>query len=336
LGGPLVTPPGHEAAPLDARRWIRFARGRAIFERRFEAGDGLGPRYNDVSCAACHALPTVGGDGGGHLLVTVAPSIEEVRDVRTRHAHTLPGHAAEPAPPPEARKRRTPPLYGLGLLDAIPAELIAANADPTDRDGDGVRGVTGERAGELSRFGWKAHELTLAFFSAGALLDEMGVTSCRHRSAEARHDDDSVADPELDDLAFDALMDYVALLAPPPRGPTSEAASRGEGVFAATGCASCHKPGLGPVAGAYTDLLLHRMGAALDEGLPDARADGDMWRTPPLWGLRHRVALQHDAAAPTVERAIARHGGEAEGARRRYDTLDPTARADLLTFLRSL
>ena len=36
--------------------------------------------------------------------------------------------------------RVAPPMIGLGLLEAIPEEAILANADPDDRNGDGIRG----------------------------------------------------------------------------------------------------------------------------------------------------------------------------------------------------
>src|SRR5262249_7256670 len=38
-------------------------------------------------------------------------------------------------------------------------------------------------------------------------------------------------------------------------------------------------------------------------------------RTAPLWGLRTRPQLMHDGLSLTIEDAIRRHGGQAEGAR---------------------
>ncbi|MFT4624619.1 MAG: CxxC motif-containing protein (DUF1111 family) [Myxococcota bacterium] len=43
-----------DGAELFARSWV-------LLDPRSPAGDGLGPVYNDVSCAACHSL---GGQGG--------------------------------------------------------------------------------------------------------------------------------------------------------------------------------------------------------------------------------------------------------------------------------
>ncbi|MBF3202233.1 thiol oxidoreductase, partial [Pseudomonas aeruginosa] len=58
--------------------------------------------------------------------------------------------------------RVAPPMIGLGLLEAIPEEAILANADPDDRNGDGIRGRANQvwdaarQRTALGRFGWKA------------------------------------------------------------------------------------------------------------------------------------------------------------------------------------
>src|SRR3546814_13899079 len=60
------------------------------------------------------------------------------------------------------------PMFGVGLLEGVPADSIIAGADPSDDDGDGISGRAhllaelepGGRAGDdgpvLGRFGWKA------------------------------------------------------------------------------------------------------------------------------------------------------------------------------------
>ena len=80
----------------------------------------------------------------------------------------------------------------------------------------------------------------------------------------------------------------------------------------------------------------------LADGRPDFEATGSEWRTPPLWGLglletvsRHQYLL-HDGRARGVAEAILWHGGEAEGARERFRSLDAADRSELLMFLDSL
>ena len=75
------------------------------------------------------------------------------------------------------------------------------------------------------------------------------------------------------------------------------------------------------------------MGAQLDNGLPEHRAEGDAWRTAPLWGLRHRPRYLHDDSAKTIEAAIVKHGGEAEHSRKAYQKLTREQQLEVLRFL---
>ena len=84
----------------------------------------------------------------------------------------------------------------------------------------------------------------------------------------------------------------------------------------------------------FSDLLLHDVGTG--DGIEQAAAAADEIRTPALWGLRFRRPLLHDGSAATVDAAIRRHGGEAELARRGFETLNDADRAALLAFLKSL
>jgi CxxC motif-containing protein (DUF1111 family) len=52
--------------------------------------------------------------------------------------------------------------------------------------------------------------------------------------------------------------------------------------------------------------------------------------------LRLRRPFLHDGSAVTIAEAIARHGGEAEFARRSFERLTFDEHARLLAFLRSL
>jgi CxxC motif-containing protein (DUF1111 family) len=128
---------------------------------------------------------------------------------------------------------------------------------------------------------------------------------------------------------------------------------RGQELFAAVRCASCHVPvqRTGPSAvraladrevALYSDLLLHDMGDGLADYRADGSADGREWRTAPLWGLRvmreflrGEAFLLHDGRARSVDEAIRLHGGEAQGARDAFVALPPADRAALLDFVES-
>ena len=54
---------GDALAGLTAAEQARFADGKAEFMGIQTVASGLGPVFNDVSCAACHGVPSVGGSG---------------------------------------------------------------------------------------------------------------------------------------------------------------------------------------------------------------------------------------------------------------------------------
>ncbi|RYE11977.1 MAG: hypothetical protein EOP51_32365, partial [Sphingobacteriales bacterium] len=93
---------------------------------------------------------------------------------------------------------------------------------------------------------------------------------------------------------------------------------------------------------AYTDLLLHDLGAGLGDGRPDYLADGNEWRTPPLWGIGLFAKTNgtpyylHDGRARTITEAILWHDGEAKKSKDAFVKLSKSDRDALLKFLNSL
>ena len=264
--------------------------------------------------------------------------------------------------------RLAPPTYGLGLLEAIPAEYVLAIADPDDRNDDGVSGranlVWDPLAGQLAlgRFGWKAGQASVHGQVVAALANDMGVTSAEIPEApctpaqilclEAARRGPA---PEATEEAVSLLTFYTRTLAVPAARDTDRIDVQwGAHLFDEYGCASCHRPswitGPDPVRGLagqtiypYTDLLLHDLGADLADGRREFAADGREWRTPPLWGigLADRVAIGqarylHDGRARTLPEAILWHGGEAHRARERFRRASADERAALVRFLESL
>jgi len=257
--------------------------------------------------------------------------------------------------PPEATATAfvtAPPLFGLGLLEAVSEEEILRRADPTDADGDGVSGRLPRLPdGRGARFGRKGDAATVADFVESALRFELGFTTVGHPRELARNGEplpaatDPRSDPEMDERAQKLLTDYVRLLAPPAPAPGDDGGA-GEELFARVGCAACHVPTLetGPaspaaLAGrrirAFTDLLVHDLGRAGGDVCTGQAAPGE-YRTPPLWGLRYRSRLLHDGTAGTPEDAIAAHGGEAAASAAAFRGLDEADRARLLRFLAGL
>jgi CxxC motif-containing protein (DUF1111 family) len=337
------------------------------------AEEGLGPAFNATSCAICHSVPAIGGTS----------LISEVRAGRRGprgefialyedgeslfHLFSVPSHACQPVIPPDATiiARRVPiPVFGAGLVEAIPDETLLALEDPVDRNRDGVSGraaivvdrATGQR--RVGRFGWKAQHATLLAFSADAYRNEMGITNDlfpheggagvsedRMRRCDPRPEPEDVRDPRTGRRGIDNFASFMKFLSPLGRGPIDEAARSGEQVFGAIGCTSCHTPSLttGPssnplfdkrVVPLFSDLLLHDIGTG--DGIEQASGAADEIRTPALWGLRFRRPLLHDGSAAGIEEAIRRHAGEAELARRGFEQANISDRAALIAFLKSL
>lgn len=59
-------------------------------------------------------------------------------------------------------------------------------------------------------------------------------------------------------------------------------------------------------------------------------------RTAPLWGVRLRSRLMHDAASVTLRDAVTRHGGEASEVTHHFEKLSQADQDAILEFLRSL
>lgn len=321
---------------LTPREQLAFYAGMQAFARVYTVDEGLGPFYNDTSCGNCHNSPTIGGHGGSESVITVHAPAWTGGDAMGLRKHAAAGHELERAAGPTA-KLRTPPLYGLGLLDAVPEEVRAALEDPDDKDKDGIRGRRSSRSdgstAKPARFGQKANEWNLERFCAGAMVDEMSLTNTVRRNPRA--DLDKVKDPEVSRVEVMRIVAYVRNLARPPRGARAAVADQGAKLFDGIGCTGCHKPTLGTLEGAYTDTLLHDMGEGL-AGLKDGAAGPRDWRTAPLWGLRFRGPYLHDLRAATIEEAIAAHGGEAKSRRDAFLALPPADKRAVLAFLESL
>ena len=354
-----------------------FARGDAEFSRNFSPASGLGPIFNNRSCFSCHSgdgrgrlensLKRIGSTDDDFLVSLGGPQIQDKATPGAEFEHVPAGVAVS--------LRLPPPVFGMGLIEAIPADAILARSDPGDADGDGISGranmvnspdaVPGTEIGggpglHLGRFGRKAQVSSLLKQVIDAYLQDIGVTSdflpLENRNPQSSipiEAADHAGDPEIPSSTVQATVFYIRTLAPPAPGALTDRRAEGRQLFTTVGCASCHVPTLRtgdhPVRALahqdvtlYSDLLLHDMGDALADNRPDGDATGREWRTTPLWGLRLMrrflngdAFLLHDGRARTVEEAILLHGGEAQGARDAFAALTPAQRAALLDFVES-
>ncbi|MBY0507923.1 MAG: hypothetical protein K2X03_28685 [Bryobacteraceae bacterium] len=365
-GGPVPPPPPGAAAPgpggalqgLTPAQLELFTAGKADFEDLEKKEDGLGPAFNGISCHSCHNIPNTGGIG--NVSVLRVGRRQNGAFTEPQGGSLLHLFATEPKCQPVMPKdanvmaRRIPtPLFGLGLVELIPDDLLRQ-----------LQAVTGGRAAlvmdpatrtqRVGRFGWKAQQATLLAFAGDAYVNEMGITNDifpretgTGLSAQTLSECDSVADvedvrdPATGRRGIDNFANFMRFLGPPARdlGPNRL------DLFTSTGCASCHLPTLttGPSlipaldrkpVDAFSDFLLHDIGTA--DGIDQAAANGNEFRTAPLWGLRHRRMLLHDGRALNVTDAIEAHAGQASAARDRFRRLLPQERQALLDYLNTL
>jgi len=193
--------------PLPGITAADFAEAKTHFQTVEELDDGLGPIFNEKACGNCHTQGATGGAGvqierrfgrfDNGLFNTLSNKGGSLRQLATVGSFTGKNNQSCFAPlevePPEAtiknRGRLTTPLFGAGLIEAIPDSVIIANASaqPTSirgivnrvpvllpTPGDTTQTVGSTRVG---RFGWKAGIATLVQFSADAYLNEMGITT---------------------------------------------------------------------------------------------------------------------------------------------------------------
>jgi CxxC motif-containing protein (DUF1111 family) len=329
--------------------------------------DGLGPVFNERSCAACHSAGAVGG-GSDRTVTRFARRVRGVFDpLENLGGSLMQDHAigAADGSPHEFRPevvpmpativvhRRTTPLFGLGFVDATPDATFAALAARPEMPGR-VNLVDNIRAGmkTAGKFGWKSQVPSLVQFAGDAYVNEMGITS-------ADFPNESCPQGNCGELQFNpmpglnddgsgvaALAQFMALLAPPGRGPITRDVNDGEAVFNRIGCESCHvstlRTGPSPIAALdnkvyrpWSDYLLHDMGA-LGDGLEMGDAKGPEMRTAPLWGLRFVTTYLHDGRATTLDQAVLAHDGQARPSRDRYAALNARDKARLTAFLNSL
>jgi CxxC motif-containing protein (DUF1111 family) len=360
---------GDPFSGLTAADQATFEAGQDAFQEEEGIDEGLGPVFNGTSCAQCHSNPTVGGDSdvletrfgttdkkkfdaledlGGSLIQS-----QGIGKVMCKDGTFYTFKGEDPLGTFKIQ-RKTTPLFGLGLVDAVPDSTfvnLTHNGGKVNRVLDPVSG--GRKVG---KFGWKAQVSSLLVFAAEAYVNEMGITSPFFPAEQCPNGDcaliaacDPVTDPE--DIHGDdvlAFADFMTLLAPAPRGTDSGSASvrAGEAVFNRIGCEGCHVSTLttGPSDIAalnqvtfhpYSDFLLHDMGA-LGDGIEQGQAAGNEMRTAPLWGLRFRRRFLHDARATTPGAAIEAHDGAAKAAAQAFQQLTAADRQALLHFLGSL
>ena len=231
------------------------------------------------------------------------------------------------------------PVFGAGLIEAIPDRTILANmnANSATKKSLGISGRPNRNGndGMISRFGWKAQNQSLLLFSAEAYNVEMGITNELFQVERDQtetclfgttpndvQNTENLQFPEVI-TAIENFANFQRLLAPPTPSTNTPGGApsilRGKTKFNDVGCALCHTPTLNTgqyvavaalrnkSANLYSDLLLHQMGPRLADDIIQGAAGPDEFRTAPLWGLGKRIFFLHDGRTTDLLEAIQAH-----------------------------
>jgi len=275
-----------------------------------------------------------------------------------------------------SRSQRNPtPLFGLGLIDAIPEAAIEAMEKRQAKESPATQGRASHvKDGRIGRLGWKGQVANVEDFVLNACAVELGLeVPGHHQAMTPQAPKYRTTGLDLTAEECNSLVAYVRSLPKPAERDLSGAEeakihSAGKSTFASIGCANCHSPKVGNAVGIYSDLLLHDMGQELaDDGSYSESSDDDEplvprisvanaqqaqpqpvaqrapkgalrqeWRTPPLWGFRDSGPYLHDGRAQTLEQAVAMHGGQGVASAVKFFELSPRERLQLEAFLKSL
>ncbi|MBO1254268.1 c-type cytochrome [Alteromonas sp. 5E99-2] len=266
--------------------------------------------------------------------------------------------------------RFAPVIYGAGLIDAIDESDFIALEDVNDEDNNGISAkynrVQDAQTGEtrIGRFGLKGLHSTLRQQVAGAFKNDIGINNtifpgdvCTETqvACEKASEFGGQKGPEIPDKLLDLVMDFSRWIGvPPARQLTEGVAQDGRELFFKSGCVNCHTPSFttsqdyadpylsGQKIYPYSDFALHDMGEGLADNTLENDANGNEWRTPPLWGLglqinyRSSATFLHDGRANTLSEAILWHGGEGEQSKQAFINMNKHDRDALVVFLKSI
>jgi CxxC motif-containing protein (DUF1111 family) len=350
----------------------QFDLDKATFEAREALVDGLGPVYDAQSCAECHQSPVTGAIS--QITELRAGHFDGLKFVDHPGGSLINDRAIDAAfqeriqPGNEVRTLRSSlNILGDGFVEAIDSNTLVAIArnQPAGMRGQFIEVPVLEAGGLVrgGRFGWKNQHASLVSFAADAYLNEMGITSPLQPTDNTSNGvfvDDGVTDPEDDGADVEAFARFMRATKAPPRDDVKAAtvaAQAGSRLFDAIGCNVCHVRNIttapagtvinrgaltvpaaigGRLIHPFGDFLLHDVGTGdgiVQNGPPSTR---NQLRTAPLWGLRTRDRLMHDATSLTRNDAILRHQGQAANVTAAYRQLTQSEKNQLLAFLDSL
>jgi CxxC motif-containing protein (DUF1111 family) len=199
------------------------------------------------------------------------------------------------------------------------------------------------------------NERTEQFQSGGNNDTNAAITNCLFNATpedttalENNHNSNSPASDFSSDIVnFAAAM---RLSNQPTPAPATASTNAGFAAFENIGCGICHVPTHTTDASVFTnqshravhafsDFALHEMGTVLQDRVSQGNADGDDFRSAPLFGVGQRVFFLHDGRTVNLVTAIEDHaseGSEANEVVEFFNQLPAQQQQNIINFLRSL
>jgi CxxC motif-containing protein (DUF1111 family) len=327
-----------------------FQSGYQLFIKTWKQGPPARKRVlNGLSCIECHVEPMPGGSGTvprTYVFLSHLVADSTGGHVFRRFA-VLEDSTLQSIPAPrDYSLRKTPALFGLGLLEA--AEVHGENSVTTEdshsrRSDDDLIETT-------RRFGWRGEVASVQSFVEQAFASEIGLRTPQFNfePEKTRVDLTDISKPDVSSEEILLVTQFLRFLGPPKPKRPDFLKLQGADVFEEIGCGACHASTLRTgnsdvtalrfkVIHPYSDLRTHEMGRSLADCEDESIDKCARFRTPPLWGLTSTgPPFMHDARAHTIEDAIRFHSGEATNSVLAYESLGTVRRAALLDFLNSL
>jgi len=161
----VLTQFGDPLPGLTTEQLNLFLDGKDDFEKTEDVAGGLGPIFNRDSCVACHSSPATGGASAINVTrfgLTVKGKFDSLDalggSLLQENAITPEAQELVPSVANVVVQRNSTPLFGLGLIEAIPEADIVRNAKayPNERIKGRVGWVTDVISGKrmAGRFGW--------------------------------------------------------------------------------------------------------------------------------------------------------------------------------------
>ncbi|UHG95128.1 di-heme oxidoredictase family protein [Pseudomonas sp. 7-41] len=297
---------GEPIVGLTKKEERAFERGLQLFVKRWEEADQK--PHNAKSCVSCHSVPMPGGSG---------MSLQALVNINSNNAAVLQRLNSHANENDKIEVRRTPPLFGLGLIEFAKERKVNGVAQPY--------------------FGALAKESSLEIFILKAFESELGLhteASCKVLLSKTTTPTDKCT-PTLSEDNIQDILSFIRFTSAPPRRQLSYDINQ-EKTFVNIGCEQCHtldittsndapSPLRNITVRSFTDLKTHDLGTGL------------RIRTTPLWGINSfGPPYWHDASVNSIENAIYMHKGEAIDSLDKYLRLTNENRKQFLKFISDL